>query len=124
MKAATAARTAALPRVLVVRRPLRRPAADSRRLLRAMRGLLVRRVLMLGAILVTLCLAKVWLRLQVVRLGYELSTARQVQLRLEHEGHELEVELAMLRDHGRLNDLARRRLQMTDAGRGQVVELR
>jgi cell division protein FtsL len=89
-----------------------------------MRGLLVRRVLALGAVLVALCLGKVWLRLQVVRLGYELSTARQVQLRLEHEGHELEVELAMLRDHGRLSDLARRRLSMSEAGRGQVVELR
>jgi cell division protein FtsL len=67
---------------------------------------------------------QVWLRLQVVHVGYELSAARQVELRLEHERRELEVELATLRDPGRLGELARRRLGMTDPAPGQVVVLR
>ena len=111
-------------RVLTVRRPLVRPVAGSHPLLRAMRGWLVRRVLVLGAVLVVLCMLQVWLRLQVMHLGYELSTARKMQLRLEHEQRELEVELATLRDPGRLGDVARRRLGMVDPGKGQVVILR
>jgi len=114
----------AATRVLLVRRPLTRPPTHSGRLLRAMRGWLVRRALVLGAVLVVLCLLQVWLRLQVTHLGYELSAARDMQLRLEHERRELEVELATLRDPGRLGDLARRRLGMRDPGKGQVVILR
>ena len=111
-------------RVLTVRRPLVRPAGHSRRLLRAVRGWLVRRVLALGAVLVALCLLQVWLRLQVVHVGYDLSAARQVELRLEHEQRELAVELATLRDPGRLDERARRRLGMTNPVPGQVVILR
>jgi hypothetical protein len=111
-------------RVLTVRRPLVRPTAHPRRLLRAMRGRVVRRALALGAVLVALCLLQVWLRLQVTHLGYELSAARDMQLRLVHEQRELEVELATLRDPGRLGDLAHRRLGMTEPGKGQVVTLR
>jgi cell division protein FtsL len=80
-------------------------------------------VLVLGGILVALCLFDVWLRLQVTRVGYDLSAARQMQLRLEHEQRELELELAMLRDPGRIGDVARRRLGMVDPGKGQVVVL-
>lgn len=112
------------PRVLTVRRPLVRPSGDPRRLLRAMRGLLVRRVLVLGAALLALCMLKVWLRLEVVNLGYELSAARQMQLRLEHDRQELEVEVATLHDRRRLEEIARKRLGMTDPHKGQVVELR
>ena len=111
-------------RVLTIRRPLVRPTAHPRRLLRVMRGWVVRRALALGAVLVGLCLFQVWLRLQVTHLGYELSAARDMQLRLQHEQRELEVELATLRDPGRLGDLARRRLGMTEPGKGQVVILR
>jgi cell division protein FtsL len=88
------------------------------------RGWLVRRVLVLGAVLVVLGMVQVWLRLQVMHVGYELSAARKMQLRLEHEQRELEVELATLRDPGRLGDVARRRLGMTEPATGQVVILR
>jgi cell division protein FtsL len=114
----------AATRTLTVRRPLVRPAGDARRLLRTMRGWLVRRAFMLGAVLVALCLVQVWLQLQVMHLGYELSVARQMQLRLEHERRELDVELATLRDPGRIDALARHRLGMTDPKKGQVVTLR
>jgi cell division protein FtsL len=101
-----------------------RPTGDPRRLLHAMRRLLVRRVFILFVLLVVLGMARVWLRLQVVNLGYELSAAREMQTRLEQEGRELAVELAMLKDRSRLEELARRRLGMTDPKKGQVVELR
>jgi cell division protein FtsL len=111
-------------RVLTIRRPLVRPTGNPRRLLAVMRGWVVRRALVLGAVLVFLCMLQVWLRLQVLHMGYELSAARRMQLRLEHEQRELEVELATLRDPGRLGDLARRRLGMTEPSKGQVVTLR
>lgn len=119
MSAATSA-----PRVLTVRRPLVRPEDDSRRLMRAMRSAAVRRVVLLVSVLVLLCLVKVWVRLQVVNVGYELSAARQMQQRLEHERQELEVELATLRDPRRLQEIARRRLGLTEPRPGQVQELR
>jgi cell division protein FtsL len=110
-------------RVLTVRRPLILPRDGGHRLLRVVRGWLVRRVLVMGAVLVLLCMVQVWLRLQVMHVGYDLSAARKVQLRLEHEQRELDVELATLRDPGRLEDIARKRLGMTDPAKGQVVVL-
>ena len=75
------ARTGAGPRVLTVRRPLVRPTADAKRLLRVVRGVLVRRALIVGGVLTVLCMIQVWLRLQVVHVGYELSAARDMQLK-------------------------------------------
>ena len=112
------------PRVLTVRRPLVRAAGpDARRLLRAMRALLVRRVLLLFLVLVALCMVSVWLRLEVTNLGYEISFAKQVQTRLERERSQLEIELAMLKDRATL-ELRARRLGMTEPKKGQVVEVR
>jgi len=102
---------------LRIRRPLVRPSADAARMFRLMRGL-PRHTILLGA-----CVARVWLRLQTVKLGYELSSARQMQLRLEHERQELDVEIATLRDPARIADIARHRLGMRDAEKGQVVTL-
>jgi len=107
---------------LRIRRPLVRPSADAVRVLHLVRGL-PRHVLLLGACLVVLCVARVWLRLETVNLGYELSSARQMQLRLEHERQELQVEIATLRDPARIADIARRRLGMADPEKGQVVVL-
>lgn len=122
---ASAARTtaAAPPRVLAVRRPLVRPAGDPRRLLRIMRSRLVRRMLLLGAVLIALCMTQVWLQLQVVRIGYELQAARQMAQRLDQEHRELQAELAMLRDPAQLAEVARTRLGLVDPQRGQVVPL-
>jgi cell division protein FtsL len=89
-----------------------------------MRRWLVRRTLTLGLVLVVLCMVQVWLRLQVVDIGYQLSAARQMQDRLEQQRRELEVELAMLRDRSHLAVLAQKRLGMHDPEKGQVVELR
>ena len=88
-----------------------------------MRGYLVHRVLALGVLLVALCMVQVWLRLQVMHVGYDLSAARQMVLRLAHEQRELEVEIATLRSPGRIGELARRRLGMTEPREGQVIAL-
>ena len=120
--ATTSSRTPA--RTLTVRRPLVPPEMDRRRILQAMRRWLVRRTIALGLVLVALCMAQVWLRLQVTDIGYQLSAARQMQARLEQQRRELEVELAMLRDRSHLAELATKRLGMRDPDKGQVVELR
>jgi len=111
----------AAARVLTVRRPLVRPAG--RPLLRAVRGVQVRRALILGFVLVALCVLRVWLAHQVMGVAYELTEARSMELRLAHEQRELEVELATLRDPRRLDAAARKRLGMTDPVRGQVIVL-
>ncbi len=123
---ATAAHAAARrpARTLTVRRPLVVPDIDRRRLVQLMRRWLVRRTIALGLVLVALCMVQVWLRLQVVDIGYQLSAARQMQDRLEQQRRELEVELAMLRDRGHLAALAQKRLGMHEPDKGQVVELR
>lgn len=79
-------------------------------------GLLV--VVFLGVVLV-----HVWLRLQVVQMGYVLSTASKLQSRLEQENRELKVELATLTTRDRLDEMARRRLGLTPPQKGQVVIL-
>jgi cell division protein FtsL len=121
----TGRRTAAAARAaapqLSIRRPLVRPP-DARGVMRLVRGL-PRPVLVLGVTLVVLSMARVWLQLQTVDVGYELSAARQMQLRLEHERRELEVEMATLRDPARVADIARRRLGLVEPRKGQVVVL-
>ena len=79
--------------------------------------------LLLGLGLVVMALLHVWLRLQVVRLGYVLSTATKLQGQLEQENRELKVELATLTSPDRLESMARSRLGMVEPQRGQVVVL-
>jgi cell division protein FtsL len=102
----------------------RRPVAAGRPALlaRVVRRVWVRRLMALGGVLVLASILHVWLRLQVIRLGYELSAARTMQLRLEHERRELEIELATLRDPARIAQGARR-LGMTAPRAGQVTIL-
>lgn len=79
--------------------------------------------LLLGLCLVCLALVHVWLRLQVVHLGYVLSTASKLQNQLEQENRELKVELATLTSPDRLDKVARTRLGLTDPEKGQIVIL-
>ncbi len=110
--------------VLSVRHPLVRPAGDPRRLLRVMRSGFPRRVAILGAVLVLLCLVQVWLRLQVVDVGYQLSSARKLLQRLDHEHRQLRAELATLQDAAALAEVARAKVGLVEPRPGQVVELR
>jgi cell division protein FtsL len=85
-----------------------------------------RRHLSLGLLIVVLLgvvLVHVWLRLQVVQMGYVLSTASKLQSRLEQENRELKVEIATLTTRDRLDEMARRRLGLTPPQKGQVVVL-
>jgi cell division protein FtsB len=88
-----------------------------------MRRLLVRRVLVLGGVLVAVCLLRVWLSLQVVNVGYQLSAMRKVQEKLEAEQRNLAAQLAHLRGPGLLGDVARGELGMVEPRRGQLVEI-
>jgi cell division protein FtsL len=72
---------------------------------------------------VVIALGHVWLRLRVVDLGYRLSATRQVIEKLEQEGHELTVETASLEAPGKLEEVARVRLGMMQAEKGQEAVL-
>lgn len=65
----------------------------------------------------------VWLRLQVVHVGYVLSTTSKLQNRLEQENRELKIELATMTSPERLEALARRRLGLVPPEKGQVIIL-
>jgi cell division protein FtsB len=115
---------AAAPRILSIRRPLVTPSADPRRLVRVMRSRISRRIAFLGGVLVLLCLVQVWLRLQVVDVGYQLSAARSMLERLDHEHRQLRAEIATLQDATSLADAARAKAGLVEPQKGQVIELR
>jgi len=71
----------------------------------------------------SLALLHVWLRLQVVHMGYLLSTTSKLQTQLEQENRELRVELASMTSPDRLEAMARRRLGLTPPQKGQVIIL-
>jgi cell division protein FtsB len=77
----------------------------------------------LGFCLFILGLFHVWLRLQVVHMGYVLSTTTKLQGRLEQENRELKVELATLTSPEHLEAMARRRLGLMSPEKGQVIVL-
>jgi cell division protein FtsL len=73
--------------------------------------------------LVGVVLLHVWLRLQVVHMGYVLSTTSKLQNQLEQENRELKVELATLTSPDRLEAMARKRLGLVSPDNGQVIVL-
>jgi len=87
-----------------------------------------RRRIFFAALSLSLCLLgiallHVWLRLQVIRVGYVLSTTSRLSDRLEQENRELKLELATLTAPRRLEEMARARLGLREPGRDQVVIL-
>ncbi|HEX9445319.1 MAG TPA: cell division protein FtsL [Candidatus Binatia bacterium] len=78
---------------------------------------------LLGLGLMAMALLHVWLRLQVVHLGYVLSTTSKLERQLEQENRELKVELATLTSPQRLEAMARSRLGMVEPARAAVVVL-
>jgi cell division protein FtsL len=77
----------------------------------------------LAVALIGLVWLHVWLRLQVVHVGYVLSTTSKLQSRLEQENRELKIELATMTSPDRLESLARRRLGLRQPEKGQVIVL-
>jgi cell division protein FtsL len=80
-------------------------------------------VALLALVLVGVALGHVWLRLQVVQMGYVLSTTSKLQSQLEQEQRELKVELATLMSPDRLEAMARKRLGLVPPEKGQVIFL-
>jgi len=70
-------------------------------------------VMLLTAFFTTAALAHVWVRLQVVRLGYSISQATERETKLQQMHRKLEVERALLRNPERLQRLARERLHLS-----------
>ena len=79
--------------------------------------------IILGVGLIGLVWLHVWLRLQVVQMGYVLSTTSKLQHRLEQENRELKIGLAMMTSPDRLESSARRRLGLQQPEKGQVIVL-
>jgi cell division protein FtsL len=77
----------------------------------------------LALALVGAVLVHVWLRLQVVQMGYVLSTASKLQNRLEQENRELKIDLAKMTSPENLQALAKRRQGMTPPEKGQIIVL-
>jgi cell division protein FtsL len=80
-------------------------------------------VAFLALALIGVVLVHVWLRLQVVHMGYVLSSASKLQSRLEQENRELKIELATMTSPDRLEALARRRLGLKPPEKGQIIVL-
>jgi cell division protein FtsL len=110
----------------VTARPLRTNAARRDRSERGAKTSWRRRVLLLALLamcLIGAVLVHVWLRLQVVHVGYVLSTTSKLQSRLEQENRELKLELATMISPDRLEALARKRLKLAPPEKGQVIVL-
>lgn len=120
--------TSALPRHaahhLTVRKPLETPAADPRRLLRAMRHAVVRRSFGLGGVLLALCLGHIWVQHRVDDVGKQLWEAHKLQERMERDRSELTLERETFKDHARLADYARDQLGLVPPRKGQLIEVR
>jgi len=100
-----------------------KPAAESTRIDRAHPRRRLLRASLFGLGLIATLWVHVWLRLQVVQMGYVLSTVSKLQSRLEQENRELKVEWATLTSPERLEALARARLGLLPPEKGQVVVL-
>lgn len=75
------------------------------------------------AVLFLLGFAYAWLRFEMVRLGYEMQTARVEQIHLQQWNRGLELQEASLRDPNRIYSLAQAQLGMQTAHPGQVLAL-
>jgi cell division protein FtsL len=106
--------------------PLKPVHAKRERTERGVKGRSRRRyflVALLAAGLIGAVLVHVWLRLQVVHVGYVLATTSKLQSRLEQENRELKLELATMISPDRLEAMARKRLGLVPPEKGQVIVL-
>ena len=69
-------------------------------------------------------LAHVWVRLQIVRIGYDISRETEKEKDLQQAHRKLEVERALLRNPERLERLAREKLSLRLPDPGAIQSLR
>jgi len=79
--------------------------------------------LFLGLCLSGMALLYVWVRLQVIHIGYVLSAASKLNSHLEQENRELKLEFATLTSPERLQQMAKHRLGLVEPAKDQVVIL-
>lgn len=80
-------------------------------------------LLVLTLFCVLAALAQVWVRLRIVRMGYELSTEAARRQRLERVHQKLSVEHALLRNPKRIRDVARNRLGLRSPSPDEVKKI-
>ena len=68
-------------------------------------------------------MAQVWVRLRIVRIGYELSTESARKTRLERVHQKLSVEHALLRNPKRVRELAHNRLGLRSPSPDEVKKI-
>jgi cell division protein FtsL len=66
----------------------------------------------------------VWSRIQVIRLGYEISHALKAERMLAEENKRLHLEIATLKSYGRIERIAVEDLGMTKPRPDQVIVVR
>ena len=91
------------------------PSTRTRRFVLTVAGVLI---------FVLVGMAQVWVRLRIVRMGYDLSAETRKAQKLQRLEHKLEVEQAVLRRPDRLKEAAKSRLGLREPGRGEVQEIR
>lgn len=98
-------------------RPLKRPGAAFRRQAVGKKSVqrrarVVRRGVVVAAIVILLALTFVWTRVRVIQLGYEVSQLNRVVGDLLKQKNRLEVEVAKLKSPDRLEVLAKDQFHM------------
>jgi cell division protein FtsL len=77
-----------------------------------------------ASILMAVALLYVWSHIHMTELEYQVARELSVQEQLTEEQAKLKMELATLKAPGRIETIARERLQMTYPGREQVILIR
>lgn len=79
--------------------------------------------LLVAMICIAAGMAQVWVRLRIVRIGYELSIEADRLKRLESVHQKLSVEHALLRNPKRIGDMARNRLGLRSPSPDEVKKI-
>ncbi len=74
--------------------------------------------------LIVASLFYVWSRVQVIRLGYEISSVLKEEKRLAEASKKLKVEIATLKSYSRIERLAAEELKMSKPSADQVIVIR
>jgi cell division protein FtsL len=74
--------------------------------------------------LIVASLFYVWSRVQVIRLGYEISSVLKEEKRLGETNKRLKVEIAALKSYSRIEKLAVEELRMSKPSADQVIVIR